>query len=144
MLGAISCRFTEPQVRDVTIGLPPLILIRCSVAAVWLYEGLWCKILGRAPLQAQVVGAVPWVSPRFGRWFLKALGIVEVFTAAWVLSGIAPGACAIAETVLLVVLNANGLLWARRIIHEPAGMVVKNIAFLLLAWICGAIPGARW
>ena len=33
----------------------------------------------------------------------------------------------------------NGLLWARRIIHDPAGMVVKNIAFLMLAWVCGAM-----
>ena len=40
-------------------------------------------------------------------------------------------------------LNANGLVWARRIIHEPAGMVVKNIAFLVLVWVCGAIPGGR-
>lgn len=132
------------QVPDVTIGLPPLAIIRGAVAAVWLYEGLWCKIFGRAPLQAQVVAAVPGLSPQFGRWFLKTLGAVETLLAAWVLSGISPGACAIAETALLIALNANGLLWARRIIHEPAGMVVKNVAFLVLVWICGAIPGTRW
>jgi hypothetical protein len=44
---------------------------------------------------------------------------------------------------LLVVLNANGLLWARHVIHEPAGMIVKNIAFLVLVWVCGALPGGR-
>jgi DoxX-like family len=48
------------------------------------------------------------------------------------MSGIAPGTCAITQTALLVVLNANGLLWARQIIHDPAGMVIKNIAFLVL------------
>jgi hypothetical protein len=41
--------------------------------------------------------------------------------------------------VLLVVLNVNGLLWARHIIHDPGGMVVKNIAFLMLVWIGGAM-----
>jgi len=46
--------------------------------------------------------------------------------------------------VLLLTLNANGLLWARHIIHEPAGMIVKNIAFLVLVWIGGAIPGGQW
>ena len=122
---------------------PPLIIIRASVAAVWLYEGLWCKVLGRVPLQVEVVTAVPRLGPRFGPTFLKALGVAEIALAAWVMAGIAPEMCAIVQTALLVVLNANGLLWARHIIREPAGMVVKNIAFLVLVWVCGAIPGGR-
>jgi uncharacterized membrane protein YphA (DoxX/SURF4 family) len=124
---------------SVAIDFPPLAIIRVSVAAVWLYEGLWCKLLGRVPSQVDVVTSVPRLGPWIGRPFLKALGIVEVLLALWVLSGVAPGTCAIVQTALLVTLNANGLLWARHIIHEPAGMVVKNIAFLVLAWVCGAL-----
>lgn len=127
----------------IAIPFPPLVLMRASVAAVWVYEGLWCKILGRVQSQVRVVTAVPRLGPLFGAPFLKALGALEVGLAAWVLTGIFPGTCAIVETVLLVLLNANGLLWARRLIHEPAGMVVKNFAFLLLVWVCGAIPGGR-
>ncbi len=127
----------------IAVPFPPLVLIRISVAAVWLYEGLWCKLLGRMHSQFQVVKAVPRLGPLFGAPFLKALGVVEVALAAWVLTGIAPGACAIAETALLILLNANGLLWARKLIHDPAGMVVKNFSFLVLVWICGAIPGGR-
>ncbi len=126
---------------DVAIAFPPLIVMRGAVAAVWLYEGLWCKVLGRAALEAQVVASVPRFGQRFGQLFLRVLGVVEVALAAWVLSGIHPGACAIVEVVLLVVLNVNGLLWARDIIPDPAGMIVKNAAFLVLAWVCGAIPG---
>ncbi len=129
---------------DIRIAFPPLAVIRISVAAVWLYEGLWCKILGRVQSQVQVVKAVPRLGPLFGAPFLKALGVAEVALAVWVMSGIAPGTCAIVETALLVVLNANGLLWARHLIHEPAGMIVKNIAFLVLVWVCGAIPWVRW
>jgi hypothetical protein len=127
-------------VLGIAIGLPPLALIRASIAAVWLYEGLWCKLLGGARSQVAVVTAVPRVGPRFGPPFLKALGFVEVAIGVWVLTGIAPGLCAITQTALLVALNVNGLLWARRIIHDPAGMVVKNIAFLVLTWVCGAMP----
>lgn len=127
-----------------TLPFPPLIVLRVSVAAVWIYEGLWCKLLGNVQSQVQVVQAVPRLGPRYGLAFLKALGAIEAGLAVWVLWGFAPGVCAIAETALLVVLNANGLVWSRRYIPEPAGMVVKNIAFLLLVWICGAIPGARW
>jgi hypothetical protein len=67
--------------------------------------------------------------------------VVEVALAMWVVTGVAPGVCAIAQTALLIVLNANGLAWARHIIHEPIGMVVKNMAFLLLVWVAGALAG---
>lgn len=126
---------------SIAVVFPPLAIIRLSVAAVWLYEGLWCKVLGRVESQREVVRAVPRLGPRFGAPFLKVLGVIEIALAVWVMTGFAPGLCAIVQTILLVVLNANGLLWARRIIHEPAGMIVKNVAFLVLVWICGAIPG---
>ena len=127
----------------IAIAFPPLVVIRSSIATVWLYEGLWCKLLGRVPSQVEVVTAVPRLGPRFGAPVLKVLGVVEVALAVWVMAGIAPGICAVVQTALLVVLNANGLLWARHRIHEPGGMVVKNIAFLILVWVCGAIPGGR-
>jgi hypothetical protein len=126
---------------DITLPVPPIAVIRCAVAAVWFYEGLWCKLLGREARQVQVVEAVPKLGPLVGRHFLKGLGVVETAVAVWVLSGIAPGLCAIAQTVLLVSLNANGLIWARHIIHDPAGMVVKNASFLLLAWLGAALTG---
>ena len=58
----------------------------------------------------------------------------------WVLSGWRPFLCAVAQTVLLVSLNANGLVWSRHLIHDPKGMVVKNFAFLILAWVAAAVP----
>lgn len=125
------------------VVFPSIVVIRASIAAVWLYEGLWCKILGRMPSQLDVVESVPRLGPQFGRAFLKSLGIVEVAIAVWVVLGLAPGLCAIVQTVLLVVLNVNGLVWARHVIHDPAGMVVKNAAFLILVWVCGALPGGR-
>lgn len=126
---------------DISLAFPPLVLIRFCIAAVWLYEGFWCKIVGRLPSQLEVVTAVPRLGARFGPAFLKALGLVEAAIALWVIFGIAPGLCAIVQVVVLAALNINGLLWARHIIHDPAGMIVKNIAFVVLVWISGAFPG---
>jgi hypothetical protein len=128
--------------KDVTVMFPPVLLVRGAVAAVWLYEGLWCKLLGREQRQVQVVEAVPVIGPLVGKRFLQALGAAEVGMAAWVVSGVAPGLCVMAQTALLVTLNANGLLWARKIIHDPGGMVVKNASFLVLAWVGAAMKGA--
>lgn len=120
--------------------LLPIWLVRVAVAAVWFYEGLWCKLLGGDPNQLTVVQAVPRLGPTLGAAFLKALGVVEVAMGAWALSGFEPVYCAIAQTGLLVALNANGILWSRHLIHDPAGMVVKNFAFLVLAWVAAGLP----
>ncbi len=121
--------------------MPPLWLIRAAVAAVWLYEGLWCKLLGREPRQLQVVEAVPRLGPLVGAHFLKALGVVETAVALWALSGAAPLWCAAAQTALLVALNTSGVIFARHIIHDPPGMLVKNFAFLVLAWVAAGLAG---
>lgn len=119
---------------------PPFWLIRVAVAGVWLYEGLWCKLLGREARQAEIVGTVPWIAGGAARTFLKLLGACEVALGVWVLTGEAGFACAVAQSVLLVLLNGNGILWARKLIHDPAGMVVKNFSFLVLAWVAASLP----
>lgn len=140
--GALAHRMRwsrPPGMHDVVLKLPPPLLIRGAVAAVWFYEGLWCKVLGCDRNQIQVVQAVPKLGQVYGPTFLLALGLAECALGCWVLSGAIPGACAIAQMVLLVTLNVNGILWARKLIHDPAGMVIKNFTFLLLAWASAAL-----
>ncbi len=123
--------------------LPPSWLIRAAVAAVWLYEGLWCKLLGREARQLEIVRSVPRYGPAVGAAFLKILGAVEVGLALWALSGALPVPCAVAQTLLLVALNTGGIRWARGLIHDPGGMVVKNFAFLVLVWVSAGLPAGR-
>jgi hypothetical protein len=121
--------------------LPPVLLIRVAVAAVWLYEGLWCKLLHGQPHELKVVEAVPYFGARIGARFIQVLGAIEVMLGLWTLSAVLPLQCALAQTLLLIALNASGLLWARHIIHDPGGMVVKNAAFLVLVWVSASLPG---
>ena len=120
--------------------LPPTWLVRGAVALVWLYEGLWCKLLGGDPNQLAIVTAVPRYGPKIGKLFLLTLGVSECALGVWALSGFRPFECALVQTTLLVTLNANGLVWSRKHIHDPAGMVVKNFAFLVLAWVAASLP----
>ena len=120
--------------------MPPFWLIRGAVAAVWLYEGLWCKLLRGEPREFEVVKAVPRFGPRFGASFLMMLGVIETAIAAWVMSGIAPLASVLVQTALLASLNTGGLVWSRHLIHDPRGMVIKNFAFLVLAWVAASLP----
>jgi DoxX-like family len=50
-------------------------LIRASIAMVWLYEGLWCKLLGGVPRHADVIAAAPFIGPGSARAALITLGL---------------------------------------------------------------------
>jgi SAM-dependent methyltransferase len=108
---------------------------RLAVALVWLYQGLWCKLLGGCPGHRAIVEAVPWLGESGGAVLLASLGLLETGLAAWVLSGWRPRAAALVQTVLLVAMNGGGLLWGREHIADPGAMITQNFAFLTLAWI---------
>ena len=115
--------------------MPDRKLTRLSNALVWLYEGLWCKVLGGVPRHAAVISSVPFIGPAGSRAALIALGLVECGIATWVLSGHRMRQAAMVQTVLLVAMNAGGLIWAWRLIPDPPGMILQNFAFLMLIWV---------
>jgi hypothetical protein len=123
--------------------VPPLLLTKLAVAGVWLYEGLWGKLLGGVPAQVDVVESVPFFNRSAAGWVLRAIGVVECGIAVWVLSGWNPFLAAAAQTALLAGMNSAGLFWARRIIPDPSGMIIKNFAFLVLAWVVAAQASAQ-
>jgi len=124
-------------------GMPPLWLLQSGVAAVWLYEGLWCKVLGRSKHEFEVVAQVPFLAPATSHALLRVLGLVETMLAVWILAGWQPIAAAVAQTALLVGLNAAGIYFSRHRIPDPAGMLVKNAAFLVLAWVAASAVAQR-
>jgi uncharacterized membrane protein len=123
-------------------AMPPLWLLQAAVAAVWLYEGLWCKVLARSPHQFEVVEQVPMLAPRTAHTLLRLLGVVETALGFWVLSGWRPIAAAAVQTALLIGLNSAGIYFSRQRIPDPAGMVLKNAALLVLAWVAASVAAA--
>ena len=123
-------------------AMPPLWLLQAAVAAVWLYEGLWCKVLARSPHEFEVVEQVPFLAPSTSHALLRLLGVLEALLGAWVLTGWQPVAAALVQTGLLIGLNTSGIYFSRDRIPDPAGMVVKNAAFLVLAWVTAGMTVA--
>src|SRR6266536_6494328 len=66
-------------------GLGPLI------GGLWLHQGIWSKVLGVRPEQADIVAGMPMVGRRHARTVTVALGWAETALAAWVVSGQARG-----------------------------------------------------
>jgi uncharacterized membrane protein YphA (DoxX/SURF4 family) len=121
-----------------------IIAARVAIALVWLYNGLWSKVLGGSAHHASVVSAVPGFEGGFGGWVLVTIGIIETALALWVLAGYRPRVGAIAQTALLAAVNTGGLLWAREEIPDPINMIVQNLAFIVLIWFLAEREERRW
>lgn len=106
-----------------------------AVAGVWLYHGLWCKLLGGCPEQADIVAAVPGLRGERGRTVLLGIGVVETALAVWVLTGRRPREAAAIGTALVAGMNAGGLTFGRRHIPAPKRLVAENLTFIALAWL---------
>ena len=105
-----------------------------AVAGVWLYHGLWCKVLGGCPEQLRIVERVPGLPRRLARGLLTALGLVEVGFAAWVVSARRPRLAALAQTAAIAAMNGGGIAWAREHIPAPRALLAENAAFVALLW----------
>ncbi len=122
--------------------MPCLLLTRTAIALIWLYQGLWCKLLGRSPHHQKIVATVPFLRSSQAYRALIVLGSLECVLAAWVLSGFRAPEAALAQTLLLASMNAAGLLWARHLIADPVGMLLQNFVLLLLAWVAAGRLGS--
>lgn len=112
-----------------------LLLPRIAVASVWIYQGLWCKLLGHAPHHQKIAETTPFLNASVAHRLLVALGVLECALGAWAFSGIWAREAAVVQTVLLISMNTVALIRAGNLISDPAGMLLQNCVFLILAWI---------
>ena len=108
--------------------------LTCMVASVWMFHGLFNKLMGASPRHLLIVQAVPGLGGNVGRFALVGVGIVEVAIAVWILSGRRARVSAAVQTVVLLSMNVVELTWARKYLLWPAGLVPVNLCFLGLAW----------
>lgn len=122
---------------------PLLPLARAAIALVWLYNGLWCKLLLGCPDHAEIVAGAAGDLHLPATPVLWALGGGETALAAWVLSGRGARAAAWVQTLLLVGMNAAGLLFRPEAIPRPGALLVHNFVLLVLVWVVAAAGRSR-
>lgn len=115
---------------------------RLSIALVWLYNGLWCKVLARDPSHRDIVASAADPLGLPADPVALAIGVGEIALAIWVVSGRTRRACAWTQTGVLVAMNAAGLAFGSSSIASPGGVVVHNIVPLTLAWLVAARSAA--
>jgi uncharacterized membrane protein YphA (DoxX/SURF4 family) len=116
--------------------------MRVAVAAVWIYEGLWLKVLRPAPHELALVAAVA-PAPLSPARFLLLIGCGETLLGLAVLSGLYARPLAFFQGTLLVLMNFLGILFGGGSIADPVGLVIRNVTLLLCIAALGLHgPGA--
>lgn len=78
-------------------------LLGFAIAAVWLINGLYCKVLDMVPRHQQIVGEI--LSEDHAFWLTKVIGFGEVMIGLWVLSRRYGKLATVVQIVLVMVMN---------------------------------------
>ena len=108
---------------------------RLALAAVWMHQGLWAKIMDGDTSHGEIVGRIPGMTRPAARGLTVAIGVVEVGMALWVLSGRRPRVCAAVQTGLMAGFNAGALTFARDELDSPEALLMRNAGLVALAWL---------
>ena len=93
-------------------------VINVAISAVWLINGLVCKVMNLVPRHEQIVARIIG-SPHAGV-VTRAIGFAEIAMAVWIVSGIRKRLNAIVQVVVIATMNGlefvmapDLLLWGR-------------------------------
>ena len=78
-------------------------LLTYLIAAIWVANGLFCKVLNLVPRHQQIVGRI--LGNEHSRLFTIAIGFSEIFMAIWILSNIKTKHNAITQILIIATMN---------------------------------------
>lgn len=120
-----------------------LAALRLVVALLWLYEGLYLKVIAPSAHELQIVTEVVGGSGISPRAFMAVIGAGETLLALGVLSGLFFRPLAVFQIVLLLAMNGSGIAFGNGSITEPLSLLVHNLPFLACIALIGVYgPGA--
>lgn len=96
------------------------------IAAVWLINGLFCKVLALVPRHEQIVARI--LGAEFSAPLTKLIGLLEIGICVWILSGIKAKICLYTQILLIASMNVLEYLLAPDLLLFGR----MNIVFALL------------
>jgi uncharacterized membrane protein YphA (DoxX/SURF4 family) len=130
--------------REASDRLRPAMLtcLRLTIAVVWIYEGLWLKIIHPSPHELAVMRSVAF-GPFPPERLLCGIGCGEVLLGLGVLTRFSPLALAWVQAVILIMMNGIGILFGGHSIPDPAGLIIHNLPFFMCIVILGLAEPVR-
>lgn len=105
---------------------------RFPIAAVWIFHGLFSKILHGIPRHEMIVARI--LGDEIGKPATIAIGLLEILLGIWILTGRWKITCAAVQTLAIISMNTFEILIAEDLLISAPGMVALNAAFLGFVW----------
>ena len=86
-------------------------ILTFCIAAVWLVNGLFCKVLNFVPRHQEIVARI--LGNEYAFLLTKAIGFSEILMCIWISSGIKQRFCAIAQISIVLTMNLIEFLLAK-------------------------------
>lgn len=118
-----------------------MFLWRLSIASVWVYQGLWHKVIALDGRHREIMKQA--LGTTYGGAACVALGLFECLLGLAVLLNIRPMPVAWIQIGLLAGMNSAGLLTAAKDIPDPGAMLTMNFAFAMAIWTQGKVSQQR-
>src|ERR1700722_11701834 len=100
------------------------VLSQITIGSVWIFHGLYSKILSGIPRHWLIVGRI--LGNKIAGGATKAIGLLEVLLGLWVFMGWHRIACAVAQTTAIFGMNTLEIILAGDLLISAIGMVILN------------------
>ena len=122
-----------------SVDLPAVrILSQALIGGVWIYHGLYSKMLNGIPRHQLIVARI--LGPRYARPATKVIGLLEVLLGVWAITGVDAFACAVLQTAAILGMNTLEIFFAGDLLISALGMVILNLGFLAFIWYWALSP----
>ena len=98
--------------------MTPNKVLKYLIAAIWLANGLFCKVLNLVPRHLQIVASI--LGSNHAELLTKMIGLAEITMAVWIVSGYWSRLNAIMQVIIIGAMNImefflvpDLLLWGR-------------------------------
>ncbi|HRH60533.1 MAG TPA: DoxX-like family protein [Chitinophagaceae bacterium] len=107
------------------------ILTYC-IAAVWLINGIICKVLNLVPRHQEIVARI--LGDPYSGVFTKAIGVSEILMAVWIVSRIKARLNAVAQIIIVIAMNILEFIFAPDLLLWGRLNLLFAIMFALLIY----------
>ncbi len=122
---------------------PALLFVRFALAALWIYEGLWLKVVAQDPHELRIVSSsLHWLGVS-GHAGLVFIGIGETLLGLAVLSGLWTRPLAWFQGILLLSMNLIGIFLGGGEIRDPIYLMVHNLPTFACIVVLAVTPQSR-
>jgi DoxX-like family len=109
-----------------------LIAAQFLIGSVWIFHGLYSKLLRGIPRHRAIVARV--LGERHADLATNAIGIAEICLGVWAWTGWQRMVCAAAQTLALISMNTLEIILAGDLLISAIGMLALNAGFLTVIW----------